>query len=105
MIPYTTDVFSAYAIQYTSIEKKNISIETQKLYTFPRNIDCVNHINTKLKKFKYLFYLLKMKKNFRDWLWIRVREKRARMMLQPKKIQRLLRNGSTFDELEDLIQL
>ena len=47
----------------------------------------------KIKKFKYLFYLIKFKNKFRDWLWIKVREPKIKKNMHPNIIKNILLNN------------
>ena len=54
--------------------------------------------------FKELFYALKYKKQFRDWLWVRIREPKIRNKYHPDNLIKLLedRENLTLDELDEL---
>ena len=50
-------------------------------------------------KFKYTYYCLKFKKQFRDWLWIRVRLPNISNQYCPNNLNALIINCNTDDEL------
>lgn len=62
--------------EFTSILEVSKQIIYLKYICFVEII--TDEIYKKLKKLKHLFYSLKFKKRFRDWLWIKVREHRIR---------------------------
>ena len=83
---------------------KNISI----LYCVDNPIhNIVSHHNfdvqkenvKKLYRLKELYYLLKFKKRFRDWLWIRVREPKIKEHYSVKNLLKLLEN----EDLEQVL--
>jgi hypothetical protein len=47
-----------------------------EIITFNKHI--INQQLKILNRFRYLYYLLKFKKRFRDWLWIKIRELKIR---------------------------
>jgi len=55
-------------------------------------------------RFKELFYTLKYKKQFRDWLWVHIREPKIRNKYHPDNLIKLLedREKLTLDELDEL---
>ena len=54
--------------------------------------------------FKELFYALKYKKQFRDWLWVRIREPKIRNKYHPDNLIKLLEDQEnlTLDQLDEL---
>jgi hypothetical protein len=60
--------------------------------------------NNIIIRFKELFYALKYKKMFRDWLWVRIREPKIRNKYHPDNLIKLLedREKLTLDELDEL---
>ncbi len=60
--------------------------------------------NNILIRFKELFYAFKYKKQFRDWLWVRIREPKIRNKYHPDNLIKLLedRENLTLDELDEL---
>ena len=62
------------------------------------NIQILNH-------FKDLFYSLKYKKQFRDLLWIKVREPRIQQYYHPNNLEKILLNNTddTDDKLFSLV--
>jgi hypothetical protein len=59
---------------------------------------------TCMERFRFQWYCLKFKRQFRDWLFVRVREKRAMEQYHPDRIRALLDSGVDIEdvELEDL---
>ena len=53
-----------------------------------------------LNNFRYLYYLLKFKKRFRDLLWIRVREPKIREKYSSEHLLKLLEK----DDLEKVLE-
>jgi hypothetical protein len=55
-------------------------------------------------RFKELFYAFKYKKQFRDWLWVCIREPKIRNKYHPDKLIKWLegRENLTLDELDEL---
>ena len=65
-------------------------------------------MNVKIKcieDFKYLFWSLKFKKKFRDWLWLKVRLPKIENMYHPSKLNNMLdtKDDITENELDNLI--
>lgn len=54
-----------------------------------------------LYNFKYLFYSLKFKRQFRDWLWVKVREPKIQEHYSPENLQKLL-SGIDEHDFEQL---
>jgi hypothetical protein len=52
-----------------------------------------------------LYYYLKFKKRFRDWLWKRVREKRIKQDFHPSKIFELLKDDDADDIDGEILNL
>lgn len=53
-----------------------------------------------LYRFKYLYYLLKFKKRFRDLLWIKIREPKIREKYSSENLLKLLEN----EDLEQVLE-
>ena len=55
-------------------------------------------------RFKELFYALKYKKQFRHWLWVRIREPKIKAKYHPDNLMKLLEGCEemTLDELDEL---
>jgi hypothetical protein len=53
-------------------------------------------------RFKELFYALKYKSKFRNWLWVHIREPKIRNKYHPDNLIKLLedRENLTLDELD-----
>ena len=60
--------------------------------------------NNIIIRFKELFYALKYKQQFRDWLWVHIREPKIRNKYHPDNLIKWLedREGLTLDELDKL---
>ena len=56
----------------------------------------------KLNNFRYLYYSLKLKQKFRDWLWIKVREPKIKEQYSVSNLLKLLQ-GKKDEELEGLL--
>jgi hypothetical protein len=59
----------------------------------------INNAFQRLYRFKLLFWSLKYKQRFRDWLWLRVRMPKIEMLYHPSKLNELL-NASDMNEEE-----
>ena len=57
----------------------------------------INTIN-KINSFRHLYYSLKFKKQFRQWLW-KLREKKAIVEMHPDIIVQMLDNGMDIDDI------
>jgi Leucine-rich repeat (LRR) protein len=73
---------------------------TQIMY-FIGNIHPIQNLRI-LNNFRYLYYLLKLKKKFRDWLWIKVREPKIKEEYSVSNLLKLL-EGKKDEELEGLL--
>ena len=61
-------------------------------------------MNQKLKifnKFRYLYYCLKFKKQFRNWLWVKIREPKIREKYSHNYLVENLHEDTDLDELLD----
>ena len=60
--------------------------------------------NNIIIRFKELFYAVKYKKQFRDWLWVCIREPKIRNKYHPDNLIKLLQGSEklTLDELDEL---
>lgn len=58
-----------------------------------------------LHKFKYLFYLLKFKNKFRDWLWVKVREPKIKEYYSPANLLKLLSgiDEDDYDQFDNVV--
>jgi Leucine-rich repeat (LRR) protein len=56
-----------------------------------------------LYNFRYLYYCLKFKKQFRYWLWIRIREPKIREKYSSENLLKLL-NGKNDEDLEQVLE-
>jgi hypothetical protein len=54
-----------------------------------------------LNRFRWLYYSLKFKKRFRDWLWIRVREPQIREKYHPRYLENLDEEADLDEVLEN----
>lgn len=85
----------------------------QYYYDFEQNersmTDFITEMQIQLKiinRFRELFYALKYKKQFLDWLWVRIREPKIRIKYHPDNLMKMLegREEMTLDELDELIE-
>lgn len=76
------------------IDKVDYNIGRLKSQT--QNIDTLNRFR---KNYYAIQYALKFKKQFRDWLWIRVREPKIRLKYHPKHLAALQEN----DDLDEFL--
>jgi hypothetical protein len=68
------------------------------------NTDNKYKINEKLRvlnNFRYLYYSLKFKKRFRDWLWVKIREPKIREKYSHAYLLENLREDTDLDEFLD----
>lgn len=59
-----------------------------------------------IHRFKHMFYTLKYKKQFHEWIWARVREPHIRKRYKPDNLIKLLEGSDemTLDELEKILE-
>ena len=90
--------------QLTSLHLNDI----QTLYCDNNPIyEIVNHRETKimnqnlkrLNRFRYLYYCLKFKKRFRDWLWVKIREPKIQLKYSHDYLVEHLHEDTDLDEL------
>ena len=64
----------------------------------------IKNKNNIIIRFKELFYVLKYKQRFRDWLWVRIREPKIRSKYHPDNLIKWLYDQEklTLDELDKL---
>jgi hypothetical protein len=62
-------------------------------------IDTIKRKIRVLNQFRYLYYSLKFKKRFRDWLWVKVREPKIREQYSTANLLKLLEK----DDLEHVL--
>jgi hypothetical protein len=60
----------------------------------------LNDIISCLYRFQFLFWCLKLKKQFRDWLWLKVRLPKIEKTYHPTKLNELLFEKDDIDEEE-----
>jgi len=65
------------------------------------NLDVIINKVQKLYNFRRLFYMLKYKNKFRNWLWVRVREPKIQKMYSPENLNLLLDNMVDVDDEEE----
>lgn len=65
--------------------------------TYTENSVYLIHKIQALKRFKWLYYLLKFKKQLRDWLWVRVREPKIRDKYHPNNLMKILEETGELD--------
>jgi len=108
-----------YNNQLTSLPELNHSL--QRLYcsnnSLPLLLEQNKHLNHEkrnkinyivecLYRFKFLFWSLKCKQKFRDWLWLKVRLPKIENMYHPSKLYTLLHDKNddiTEEELDRVI--
>jgi len=55
---------------------------------------------TRMERFRFQWYCMRFKRQFRDWLFVRVREKRALEQYHPDRIRALLDCGVDIEDVE-----
>jgi len=65
------------------------------------NINIIRYNVNKIYNFKHLYYSLKFKNKFRDWLWVRIREPRIRLLYSPANLNILLDNMIDVEDDEE----
>ena len=73
---------------------------------YEEKINRINHITNCLHRCKMLFWCLKYKQKFRDWLWLKVRLPKIENMYHPSKLNALLNEKNddiTEEELDNVI--
>ena len=63
----------------------------------------INNEFQRLYRFKLLFWSLKYKSKFRDWLWIRVRLPKIEKTYHPSKLNELLNSDMSEEELDNVL--
>jgi len=66
---------------------------------------CIDITREKIKrinKFRFLYYSLKFKQQFRNWLWIKVRKPKIEQQFHPNKLLKLL-NGNDINTINEEI--
>ena len=63
-------------------------------------VQYINHTNAILLKCKFIFYSLKFKQKFRDWLWDKIRRPKIERDYHPNKIRKLLEQGIEILDLD-----
>lgn len=66
-------------------------------------INRINNIIQRLYSAKSLFWCLKYKQKFRDWLWVRVRLPKIEQMYHPSKLNKLLNTDMSEEELDNVL--
>jgi hypothetical protein len=69
---------------------------------YSSNIKEVRNKVQKIYNFRNTFYMLKYKNKLRDWLWVRVREPKIRLLFSPEKLDNILNNLVNSDDEEEL---
>jgi hypothetical protein len=57
----------------------------------------------KVNKFRFLYYSLKFKNKFHDWLWKKVREPKIQKQFHPSRLLELLKDHDINDVDEELL--
>jgi hypothetical protein len=63
-------------------------------------ISHIRSVHEKLRKFRFLFYCLRFKTRFRDWLWDKIRRPKIEAQYHPSRVAELLENGVDLEDLE-----
>jgi len=58
-------------------------------------VDVINQKLSVLNSFRHLYYLLKFKRQFRDWLWERVRKPKIESQYHPNNLVKQLVDEDT----------
>jgi len=97
--------------QLTSLPIFNENLEEISVYGNPiheiiteQNVDQQKIQIRKLKNFRYLYYCLKFKRQFRDWLWVKIREPKIRRKYHPSHLNSLEEDADLDVFLDDWIQ-
>jgi Leucine-rich repeat (LRR) protein len=88
----------------TSIMPRNLELlhcNNNQITVFLGQIHPIQNLH-KLNNFRYLYYSLKLKQKFRDWLWIKVREPKIKEQYSVSNLLKLL-EGKKDEELEGLL--
>ena len=72
-----------------------------KIGLYIDNIEITRKIINVLNNFRYSYYCLKFKKQFRIWLWLRIREPKIRNRYHPKYILKNLDENTDLDNFLD----
>jgi len=72
--------------------------EDEDDFIYYLNINIIKAKFKMLHNFRFLYYSLKFKNKFRDWLWKRVREPKIQRELHPTKLFELLK----YDDEDDI---
>jgi hypothetical protein len=67
------------------------------------HLHCINDTNRILFKFRFLFYCLKFKNQFRNWLWERIRRPKIERQCHPLKIAEFLEQGVDIMDLDQYL--
>jgi hypothetical protein len=62
-------------------------------------IHIIKKIIEKLNKFKYLFYSIKYKKQFKDFFWLKIQKQKIENKYHPNNLINLLNNVSENDSV------
>ena len=64
----------------------------------------INRILQTLYNFKFLFYSLKYKQKFRDFLWEKIRRPKIESKYHPSNLQKMMDELSDDDDLTELLE-
>jgi hypothetical protein len=67
------------------------------------NLECIKRVIERIDNFRFLYYCLKFKKQFRKWLWVNVREKNTKQKYCPENLSKLLNTLDVEDIDMDII--
>jgi Leucine-rich repeat (LRR) protein len=106
-------ILNCHDNQLTSLPKLNSSLE--ELYCsynqLPFKLNCCGFLQNEkrnklnqyikcLERFKELYHTLKFKRQFRDWLWIKVRLLKIQNQFHPDKLEEML-TGANEEDLDE----
>jgi hypothetical protein len=66
----------------------------------PNNCSQYRNLQKRIERFRFNWYCWKFKRQFRYWLFVRVREKRAMERYHPSQISKWLERGVSIEDLE-----
>jgi hypothetical protein len=89
-LPLSLRLISYYNNDYIIYNKLYITHDNHENYKNDK-ISYINYTNLILYKFKFIFYLIKYKHNFHQWLW-KSREKKIMIEMHPDNIINLFYN-------------
>ena len=104
-------ILECYSNQLTSLPTLNEKLLRLNFHDNPiseiitgQNISEIKIQIQKLKKFQYLYFCLKFKNQFRDWLWVKVREPKIMRKYYPSYLNSLDEDADLDEFLDNWIQ-